>query len=95
MKAVPGLGDGNRNQDGRAIVMFDGSLIREHMRVVGSDGQHIGTVDRLEGRRIKLAKSDPAAAGQHHYVSLAVVERITDDAVCLAQTAEETRKTWQ
>jgi hypothetical protein len=75
--------------------MFDGSLIREHMDVVGSDGRHVGTVDRLEGRRIKLAKSDPAAGGEHHYISLAVVERITDNAVRLSQTADETRKTWQ
>jgi hypothetical protein len=75
--------------------MFDGSLIREHMDVVGSDGRHVGTVDRLEGRRIKLTKSDPAAGGEHHYISLAVVERITDNAVRLSQTADETRKTWQ
>ena len=75
--------------------MFDGSLIREHMDVVGSDGRHVGTVDRLEGRRIKLTKSDPAAGGEHHYVSLALVERITDNAVRLSQTADATRKTWQ
>jgi len=75
--------------------MFDGSLIRQHMEVVGSDGRHVGTVDRIEGRRIKLTKSDPAAGGQHHYISLAVVERIAADAVRLTHTADETRKTWQ
>lgn len=29
------------------------SEIREHMKVVGSDGQHVGTVDRVDGNRRK------------------------------------------
>ena len=37
----------------------------EHMEIKGSDGQHIGTVDRVEGNRIKLTKSDQASGGQH------------------------------
>jgi hypothetical protein len=32
--------------------------IKEHMEVVGSDGQHVGTVDGVEDDRIKLTKSD-------------------------------------
>ena len=28
--------------------------IREHMEVIGADGVHIGTVDRVEDDRIKL-----------------------------------------
>jgi len=43
--------------------MFDGSLIRQHMEVVGSDGRHVGTVDRIEGRRIKLTNPTPQRAG--------------------------------
>jgi hypothetical protein len=31
-------------------------MIREHMEVIGADGVHIGTVDHLEGGRIKLTK---------------------------------------
>jgi hypothetical protein len=30
--------------------------IKEHMEVIGADGVHVGTVDRVEGRRIKLTK---------------------------------------
>jgi hypothetical protein len=32
--------------------------IREHMEIVGSEGKHIGTVDKVEGERIKLTKTD-------------------------------------
>ena len=30
--------------------------IREHMEVIGADGVHIGTVDRVEDNRIKLTR---------------------------------------
>lgn len=52
--------------------MVEPSHIREHMEVVGSDGQHVGTVDRVEGQRVKLAKTDPAAGGEPH-MPLAIV----------------------
>ena len=32
--------------------------IREHMEVIGADGVHIGTVDRVEDDRIKLVRAD-------------------------------------
>ncbi|MBP0447685.1 DUF2171 domain-containing protein [Roseomonas sp. SSH11] len=42
--------------------------IREHMEIVGSDGQHVGTVDKVEEDRIKLTKADdPDGSGQHHH----------------------------
>ena len=41
--------------------MVNASQIHEHMEIKGSDGQHVGTVDRVEGDRIKLTKSDKAA----------------------------------
>jgi len=34
--------------------MVNASQIQEHMEIKGSDGQHVGTVDRVEGDRIKL-----------------------------------------
>ena len=36
--------------------------IREHMEVIGADGVHIGTVDRIEGDRIKLIRADSGVA---------------------------------
>ena len=67
------------------------SEIREHMNVVGSDGGHVGTVDRIEGDRIKLTKSDPAAKGQHHYIELSQIDAIKDGEVCLSQKADEAK----
>lgn len=67
------------------------SEIREHMKVVGSDGQHVGTVDRIEGNRIKLTKSDPAAQGEHHYIDVSAVDAVKDGEVCLSQKAEEAK----
>ena len=30
--------------------------IKQHMEVIGADGVHVGTVDRVEGGRIKFDK---------------------------------------
>jgi hypothetical protein len=44
------------------------SQIAEHMEVVGDDGGHVGTVDKVEGNQIKLTKKDdPDGSGQHHH----------------------------
>lgn len=73
--------------------MADTSKINEHMEVVGSDGGHVGTVDHLDGQRIKLTKTDPAAGGQHHYIH---VDSIADvgDKVTLNRTASEAQDEW-
>jgi len=71
--------------------MIQASQIREHMEVKGSDGAHVGTVDRVEGERIKLTKSDAAAGGQHHYIDLNLVEEVKGGAVCLSKTGDEAR----
>lgn len=47
--------------------MADLSQIREHMDIVGADGVHIGTVDKVDGHRIKLVKAD---SGSHSDLSL-------------------------
>ncbi|MCC7251435.1 DUF2171 domain-containing protein [Hyphomicrobium sp.] len=74
--------------------MIDSSKIREHMEVVGSDGEHVGTVDHCEGADIiKLTKNDPAANGEHHYIPMAWVNRI-DQRVHLAHPASEARLHW-
>ena len=72
--------------------MANASQIREHMEVVGSDGQHVGTVDRVEGDRIKLTKNDPQAQGQHHYIPLDTVASVEQNAVRLNLTADEARQ---
>jgi hypothetical protein len=69
--------------------------IREHMEVLGSDGKHVGTVDHLDGAdRIKLTKTDPAADGKHHFISVDWVDHV-DQRVHLKQTSSEAMRQWQ
>lgn len=35
------------------------SEIKEHMKIIGKDGAPVGTVDGVEGDRIKLTKGQP------------------------------------
>ena len=71
--------------------MVDASTIKEHMEVIGADGVHIGTVDRLEGERIKLTKEDSGQGshqGHHHYISTALVAEIEGEKVRLSANAD-------
>jgi hypothetical protein len=71
------------------------SQVREHMEVVGSDDQHVGTVDRVAGDRIILAKSDPESGGVHHSLSCADIDRVEGDKVILDCTAEQAKQRWR
>ena len=73
---------------------MDAAQIREHMDVVGSDGGHVGTVDKVEGSRIKLTRKDPAAQGQHHYLDLDGVASVEGRAVRLKSTAAQAMAGW-
>ena len=67
--------------------------IREHMEVVGSDDEHVGTVDRIAGDRIILTKSDGDDAA-HHSLSCTDVERIDGERVILEVSAKQARSRW-
>lgn len=68
--------------------MADLSAIKEHMDVIGADGVHLGTVDRIEGGRIKLAKSDSGSHGDHHhYLSGGLVAAVEGNQVRLSASA--------
>jgi hypothetical protein len=54
----------------------------EHLQVKDVNGEHVATVDHLDGERVKLTKND-SADRQHHYVDLAQVESVDDVAVYL------------
>ncbi len=71
--------------------MAKGDQIKEHMEVAGSDGQHVGTVDGVEGDRIKLTKSD-ASDDHHHFLDLALVDRVEDNRVYLNVSAEQAKR---
>lgn len=59
--------------------------IREHMEVIGADGVHLGTVDRVEGNRIKLIRADSGIGHEehHHYVPRGLVAEVEGDQVRL------------
>lgn len=77
-------------------MMSDLTRIREHMEVIGADGVHVGTVDHMEGDRIKLTKKDSSAQiegatgeheGHHHYISAGLIAEVEGDKVRLSATA--------
>ena len=78
--------------------MADLSQVREHMEVVGADGVHIGTVDKVEGGRIKLTKKDAEPQiegaeggghqGHHHFIPGGLVAAVDGDRVRLSANAD-------
>ena len=63
------------------------AAVKEHMDVIGADGVHVGTVDRVEGGRIKLTKDDSGAGhhqGHHHYISGDLVAEVEGTEVRLS-----------
>jgi short-subunit dehydrogenase len=69
--------------------------IKEHMEVVGSDNEHIGTVDDVvEGSMIKLTKNDPASGGRHHIIPTEWISNIEQNRIRLNKTATEARSHW-
>ena len=65
--------------------------IRAHMEVIGADGVHVGTVDRVEGNRIKLTKKDSGEGshrGHHHFVARGLVADVEGNKVRLSANAD-------
>jgi hypothetical protein len=61
--------------------------IREHQEVVDADGKHLGTVDHVQGDKIKLSRKD-SDDGQHHYVLLSQVSGIDGNRVRLRERGD-------
>lgn len=74
--------------------MISTSSIREHMEVVGSDGDHVGRVDHVKGDQIELAKWDWGAGLKHHYVPTDWIDRIEEDKVYLSISKDEAKRRW-
>ena len=71
--------------------MVDISRIKEHAEVIGADGVHVGTVDHVEGDRIKLTKKDSGMGhhkGHHHFIPLGLVAEIEGGKVRLSANAD-------
>ena len=83
---------GSSGQQGQDTSQFAGQ-VREHMEVIGADGVHVGTVDHVDGGRIKLTKADSGAQvaegsgaheGHHHYISTGLIAGVEGDQVRLS-----------
>lgn len=71
--------------------MADLSQIKEHAEVIGADGVHVGTVDAIDGNRIKLTKTDSGQGsheGHHHYIDGGLVATVEDGTVRLSANAD-------
>ena len=65
--------------------------IKQHMEVIGADGVHIGTIDKIEGNRIKLTKKDSGEGshkGHHHFIDKSLVADVEGDKVRLSANAD-------
>jgi hypothetical protein len=67
--------------------MIDISKIKPHAEIIGADGVHVGTVDHVQGDRIKLTKKD-SSDGHHHFISLGLVADIEGGVVRLSANAD-------
>jgi hypothetical protein len=65
--------------------------IKEHMEVIGADGVHVGTVDRMEGKRIKLTKKDSGEGthkGHHHFIDSSLIAEVEGNKVRLSANVD-------
>lgn len=75
--------------------MIQASQIQEHMEVIGSDGGHVGKVDKVMGSDIELAKLDFGSGFKHHLIPVTWVDAIQDDKVCLSLTKDAAKAAWR
>jgi hypothetical protein len=68
--------------------------VEEHMEVVGSDGEHIGKVDKVRGDRIVLTRNDTEAGGHHHSIPSSWIDTI-DDKVKIKKSSIEAKTAWR
>lgn len=68
--------------------------VREHMDVVGSDGEHVGTVDKVTHDRIILTRNDANAGGHHHSIPCSWIQSV-DERVTIDRSADDARRQWR
>jgi hypothetical protein len=67
--------------------------IGEHMEVYASCGTRIGRIDNVEGKLLKLTKSDSQAGGKHHFIPIEWVDHV-DEHVHLKKDSEDVMRDW-
>lgn len=69
--------------------------VEEHAEVFGSDGERIGTVDKVRGDRIILTKNDRAAGGHHHSIPSSWLQSAEAGRVTLSKSSIEAKTMWR
>ena len=72
--------------------------IREGMEVIGADGVHVGTVDRIEEHRIKLTRKDSGQGsheGHHHFIPAGLIAEVEGDTVRLSARIDAVESIFQ
>jgi len=67
--------------------MSKSQKIKRNMEVIGADGVHVGTVERVESGRIRLTKADSGEGrhkGHHHFIDLVLVADVEGQKVRLS-----------
>ena len=70
-----------------------GMRLAKDMEVVGSDGQHIGVIDHVDGDMLKLKRLDPASGGRHHLIAVTSVASVGTQ-VIMKTTAQDVIARW-
>ena len=61
--------------------------IEPHMEIIGADGVHIGTVDHVDGNRIRMTKADSGSHDDHHhFISGGLIAAVEGNRVRLSAT---------
>jgi hypothetical protein len=69
--------------------MADLSRVKEQMEIIGADGVHVGTVDKVDGNRIKMTKRDSGSHGDHHhYIAGGLVATVEGNKVRLSAKSD-------
>ena len=72
--------------------MIQASQIKDRMQIVGSDGQQLGSVERVEGTsRIKFAPK-AASGGGDHFIPLNWVNSVEGQTVRLSKSSHDVQQ---
>jgi hypothetical protein len=81
----------NERQGQRSLL----DQVEKHHEVVGSDGEHVGTVDKVRGDRIILTRNDQDAGGHHHSIPSIWLKSADGGQITISKTAVEAKQAWR
>ena len=67
--------------------MADINQIKKNAEVIGADGVHVGTVDHVDGKRLKLNEKD-SSDDHHHFIDGGLIADIENGTVRLSANAD-------